>query len=153
VDYALAFNVALDSLPAVRRHAIEVLFARNDYLTSINLAAALGYPTTTARRTAEDLAALKVVTVNKIGPGKADERQLTEWVRAALATVRWHFSLNLTQIRTWTFLAFRRLGCVDTTPWRLTAAATPAIHRIRQCQAENRTGQDSREAPPPPLAG
>jgi len=30
VDYALAFNVALDSLPAVRRHAIEVLFARND---------------------------------------------------------------------------------------------------------------------------
>jgi len=88
VDYALAFDVALDSLPAVRRHAIEVLFARNDYLTSSNLAAALGYPTTTARRTAEDLAALKVLTVNKIGPGKADERQLTEWARAALATVR-----------------------------------------------------------------
>lgn len=84
-DYAFTYRVALDCLPQIRLQVIDTLEAATDYLTTSLVAANIGYPTTTARRTLEDLAALGIVGVSKAeARGQADNWQLTEEARELL---------------------------------------------------------------------
>lgn len=77
-------RVGLDCLPKLRRGVFDQLAFRNpDWRTTVDLAASLGYPTTTARRSLEDLAAHGVVE-RRPGDGKADLWQLGTWARARL---------------------------------------------------------------------
>jgi len=84
-DYAFVYRVALDCLPQVRLQTIDALEGESDYIASKQVAAKIGYPTTTARRTLEDLAALGIVAVSKAEKqGQADNWQLTEEARELL---------------------------------------------------------------------
>ena len=84
-DYAFIYRVALDCLPQVRLQVVEALEGANGYLTTSMVAATLGYPTTTARRTLEDLAALGIVTIRKAeARGVADNWRLTDEARTLL---------------------------------------------------------------------
>jgi hypothetical protein len=85
IDYAFTYRVALDCLPQIRLQIIDTLEAATNYITTSLVAAKIGYPTTTARRTLEDLAALGIVAVSKADTrGQADNWQLTEEARALL---------------------------------------------------------------------
>lgn len=70
--WALVTKVAFDSMPAQRRTVIQHLQAAGETTTK-KTAIVLGVPTTTARRTLEDLAA-HGVTLRSAGkqPGEAD---------------------------------------------------------------------------------
>jgi hypothetical protein len=84
-DYAFVYRVALDCLPQVRLQVVEVLEGANDYLTTSQVAGAITYPTTTARRTLEDLAAIGIVAIRKAEKqGQADNWQLADEARALL---------------------------------------------------------------------
>jgi hypothetical protein len=75
--WALVTKVALDSMPAQRRLLLEHLGA-HERTTTREAATALGLPTTTARRTLEDLAAHGLVRRREGSkPGVADTWQLT----------------------------------------------------------------------------
>ncbi len=69
--WRLVTKVALDSMPAQRRKVIEHLIV-TPTTTTKDAATLLGLPTTTARRTLEDLAAHGVVTRESGGDGKSD---------------------------------------------------------------------------------
>ena len=69
--WQLVTKVALDSMPAPRRKVIEHLIVHTTKTTK-DVATVLGLPTTTARRTLEDLAAHGVVTRKSAGKGKSD---------------------------------------------------------------------------------
>ena len=87
-DYTFIYRVALDCLPQVRLQVVEVLelIPPEDYLTTSQVAAHITYPTTTARRTLEDLAALGIVTIRKAeARGAADNWQLGDEARTLLA--------------------------------------------------------------------
>jgi len=85
-DYTFVYRVALDCLPQVRLQVVEVLEGANDYLTTSQVAGAITYPTTTARRTLEDLAAIGIVAIRKAEKqGQADNWQLSDEARALLA--------------------------------------------------------------------
>jgi hypothetical protein len=71
-------KVALDSIPAPRRAALNALLACTCPVGTGDLAAAIGYPTTTARRILEDLAAHSVVERYPGGKGETDNWSLTE---------------------------------------------------------------------------
>ena len=78
-DYAFAFGVARDSIPTVRLLVMDALAAATDYLKTSRVSEVIGYPTMTARRTLEDLAALGVVTIQKAeGQGQADLWRLSD---------------------------------------------------------------------------
>ncbi|HEX6762893.1 MAG TPA: hypothetical protein VF094_08845 [Gaiellaceae bacterium] len=83
-DRAAAWPVitkaALDSIPQIRRVAIENLFAA-EWATTTEVAEAVSYPTTTARRALEDLTAHGVTVKRSNGQGKADSWALTEFAR------------------------------------------------------------------------
>lgn len=84
-DYAFIFRVALDCLPSVRLQVIETLKGTAEFLTTSQVAAHIGYPTTTARRSLEDLAALGIVAIRKAErSGQADNWQLTDEARMLL---------------------------------------------------------------------
>jgi len=84
-DYAFVYRVALDCLPQVRLQVVEVLEGANDYLTTSQVAGAITYPTTTARRTLEDLAAIGIVAIRKAEKqGQADNWQLADEARSLL---------------------------------------------------------------------
>jgi DeoR-like helix-turn-helix domain len=74
-------KVALDCMPALRRAVLEQLLHAEGPLETTTLAAQLGYPTQTTRRSLEDLAAHHVVTRHPAGKGKADRWALSEWAR------------------------------------------------------------------------
>jgi len=78
--WRLVAKVALDSMPAQRRKVIEHL-AEHEQTTAREAATMLGLPTTTARRTLEDLAAHGVVTRESGGEGKADTWALAAAIR------------------------------------------------------------------------
>lgn len=78
--WRLVSKCALDSMPAIRRGVLERLAPRGAETTTA-IAEALGYPTTTARRALEDLAAHGVVRRIAEGPGKADRWEMDPWTR------------------------------------------------------------------------
>jgi 5S rRNA maturation endonuclease (ribonuclease M5) len=80
-------RVIFDSMPMLRRKALEVVGAANDSMTSIDIAVALSYPTGTARRQMEELAAYGVVERLPQGKGKADSWTVTEWTRNKLTVI------------------------------------------------------------------
>jgi len=86
--WRLTVKVAFDSMPAQRRRLIEHL-ANTETTTAPEAAALLGLPTTTVRRTLEDLAAHRVVERESAGKGKADVWRLNAEKRLdyAAATV------------------------------------------------------------------
>jgi energy-coupling factor transporter ATP-binding protein EcfA2 len=77
-------KAALDSIPAVRRAVIEQLVASRDPLPTPELADAVAYPTSTARRTLEDLAAhgVAVRVTHGRGGNQADTWTASPWTRA-----------------------------------------------------------------------
>ena len=64
-------KTGLDSMPAARRQALELLLGR-DQATTTEIATALGLPNPTTHRVLQDLAAHDVVTRESQGEGKAD---------------------------------------------------------------------------------
>ncbi len=78
--WQLVTKVALDSMPAPRRKVIEHLIVHTTKTTK-EVATVLGLPTTTARRTLEDLAAHGVVTRRSGGKGKSDTWALSPATR------------------------------------------------------------------------
>jgi hypothetical protein len=84
-DYALAHRVALDCLPEIRLRVVETLRKASDFVTTSIVAEKIGYPTTTARRTLEDLTSLSVVATSKAEKqGQADRWQLSDDSRRLL---------------------------------------------------------------------
>lgn len=80
--WQLVSKCALDSMPAVRRTVLEDLLARGGVAVSTSaIATRAQYPTTTALRALQDLAAHGVVQRHSQGAGKADLWQLTAWTR------------------------------------------------------------------------
>lgn len=95
--WVLVVKVAFDSMPAQRREVIGHL-ATVETTTASKAATMLGLPTTTARRTLEDLAAHGVVLREK--DGKADRWRLAEAARAALIVPATSEDLSLTNTHT-----------------------------------------------------
>jgi hypothetical protein len=87
VGWWLITKCALDSMPAIRRRVIEALVLEGDGTGAPELAAGIGYPTTTARRALEDLAAHGLTKRTKQGPGKEDLWAMTVWAREHWVTV------------------------------------------------------------------
>jgi hypothetical protein len=75
-DRALALSVvervALDSVPPLRRNALEVVRKHGASITTKAVAEGLGLPTVTTRRVLEDLAAYQLVRREGMGQGHAD---------------------------------------------------------------------------------
>jgi hypothetical protein len=78
-NWAILRKLALDSMPAVRRAALEHLVAADAGVDTPVVAIAIGYPTTTARRALEELAAFGVITRSRQGQGKPDRWAVTDW--------------------------------------------------------------------------
>lgn len=78
--WQLITKTAFDSMPAQRRRVLELL-AETETVTTKEAALALGLPTTTARRTLEDLAAHRVV-IREEGDGNADIWRFSAWTKA-----------------------------------------------------------------------
>ena len=76
-------RIALDCLPATRRRILEMFRVQpGAYLSTTEIGTALGYPTTTARRSLEELTAYKLLERFSEGSGKADRWAETEWTVA-----------------------------------------------------------------------
>lgn len=69
--WAIVQRVAMDSMPAIRRRALEVVHRLSEADTT-TVAVELGYPTSTTRRALEDLAAYGVIDRIAGGSGKSD---------------------------------------------------------------------------------
>jgi hypothetical protein len=82
--WRITLKAALDSMPAQRLSAIRLLEHRDSAVDTTSIATALGLPTTTARRTLEDLAAHHVLIRSAGGKGNADTWTLSEWTRCRL---------------------------------------------------------------------
>jgi hypothetical protein len=76
-SYLTVFQVAQDTLPAQRRVMLEVLLDpdRTEPPTTTAVAAATRYPTATARRYLQELAAIRLVERLTDGPGHPDRWQ------------------------------------------------------------------------------
>lgn len=75
---------ALDSIPAVRRGAMDALIAA-DALTTAKVAEAIGYPPSTTTRALDDLVAHGVALASRQGSGKATTWQLAAWAAESYA--------------------------------------------------------------------
>lgn len=84
--WPIAVKVGLDSMPAIRRSVLEHLLAADRPLTTKDTGEALGYPTTTARRALEDLAAHGITSRDGTA-GKADLYAVTDWCRTRWSAV------------------------------------------------------------------
>ncbi len=80
--WRLTVKTAFDSMPAQRRRAIEYLAEAASGVATKPAALALGLPTTTVRRTLEDLAAHGIVERQSEGEGQADTWKLSAWTRS-----------------------------------------------------------------------
>jgi predicted ArsR family transcriptional regulator len=65
-------RVILDSMPQLRRKVMNLLASSTAGMDTTEVAEATGYPTVTARRTLEELAAYGVADRQSAGRGKAD---------------------------------------------------------------------------------
>ena len=75
-------KAALDSIPAIRRDTINTLYATDATLDTTQVAEAILYPPTTARRALEDLTAHGITDKHPGGKGKADFWTLSGFARA-----------------------------------------------------------------------
>lgn len=78
----LAAKVAMDSIPQLRRRVLVYLSEFEEPQATQDVADAVGYPTGTARRALEDLAAHDVVVRFSMGQGKPQNWDLTDWAKA-----------------------------------------------------------------------
>jgi hypothetical protein len=81
--WRLVAKVAFDSMPAQRRRVLQQLAAAAT--TTTGVATTLGLPTTTARRTLEDLAAHGLLVREKPAGERADRWRLSAWAAETLA--------------------------------------------------------------------
>lgn len=81
-------RVAWDCIPAVRRKALDVLFKADGMLKTSDAAEEIQTPTVTVRRALEDLQVLRLVDVEKGGPGKADLYRLRDETRESMEALR-----------------------------------------------------------------
>lgn len=90
--WSIVTQVALDSMPRLRRDVLEILFLKaGDETETGEVAEAVRYPTTTTRRALEDLTAHHVVQRCRHGQGNSDGWTLTVWAHKRLenARLRW----------------------------------------------------------------
>jgi DNA-binding MarR family transcriptional regulator len=85
--WSLVVKVAFDSMPAQRRQVIELLARRDEAAKTAEVGTSLGLPTSTAKRTLEDLAAHGILERQKQGEGSTspDLWRLTDGKRAEYA--------------------------------------------------------------------
>jgi hypothetical protein len=79
--FNLTIKVGLDCMPALRHLMLDYLLVQDEPVDTTNVATCAGYPTVTARRALEDLAAHGIVERLPEGHGKADCWVITEWAR------------------------------------------------------------------------
>jgi hypothetical protein len=84
-DWAIIEKCALDCMPQVRRSVFDMLRPTTEPMETAEIALQIGYPTETARRALQDLAAHGVVTRESQGKGNADVWALSQWTRGRLA--------------------------------------------------------------------
>ncbi|MCL4466853.1 MAG: hypothetical protein M1401_18665 [Chloroflexi bacterium] len=77
--WELIRKVALDSMPQMRRQAIECLAKQEMACSTSEIGEALDYPTNTMRRTLEELNCFAVIERIGQGQGREHRWQLTEW--------------------------------------------------------------------------
>jgi hypothetical protein len=75
--YQLIVKIGFDCLPALRWRVLRAMLESDTAIDSPTLATALGYPTTTTKRSLEDLAAHELIVREK--STKADRWSATEW--------------------------------------------------------------------------
>ena len=85
--WPVVIRCALDSMPANRQAALAHLAGEATAVPTSSVGTALGLPTTTVRRTLEDLEAHGVVDRTQQGQGQADLWTLSEWCRRLWPTV------------------------------------------------------------------
>ena len=85
--WPLVVKCALDSMPALRRKVLEDLLRRTTPASTTEVGEAVRHPTTTARRSLEDLAAHDITQRIPQGPGQADVWQLTPFARDRWPTI------------------------------------------------------------------
>jgi hypothetical protein len=78
--WKLIESVAFSSMPALRGNVLSKMLKQpeNHWVTS-TLATELGYPTTTTRRTLEDMTCYGIIERESQGEGKADIWKLSRW--------------------------------------------------------------------------
>jgi len=87
--YLTVFQVAQDTLPAQRRVMLEVVLShQSEPLTTTDVATATDYPTSTARRYLQELAAIRFVDRLPEGQGRADRWVPSEMLLGLLDAVR-----------------------------------------------------------------
>lgn len=75
--WALTTKAAMDSMPALRRRALEYLVSRDAAASTPEIAVQVEHPTTTTRRALEDLAAHGILVRAPQGAGKSDQWEPT----------------------------------------------------------------------------
>lgn len=85
--WRLVTKSALDCMPALRRSVLDALMARTGPASTTEIAEAIGYPSITARRALEDLAAHGILVRDVQGQGKADLWHPSDWTREEWPTV------------------------------------------------------------------
>jgi hypothetical protein len=80
--WRVAVKTGLDSMPAVRLRAFELMLTRDDDVATTDIATALDLLSQTTRRTLEELAAHGVIARHSQGQGKADMWRLKRWARS-----------------------------------------------------------------------
>jgi hypothetical protein len=86
-SYATVVQVAHDTLPATRQVALQAVLAEPGSTTT-EIATATDYPTETARRYLQELAAVKLITRKPDGPGKPDRWAPTESLLALVDDIK-----------------------------------------------------------------
>jgi hypothetical protein len=79
-------KVALDCMPTVRREVFDVVLETTAGIATKEIAIRLGYPTTTTRRSLEDLTAHDVVIRQSGGKGRPDYWAVSVWARRQYET-------------------------------------------------------------------
>jgi hypothetical protein len=82
--WQVATKIALDSMPQLRRQILELLELRTEPMETTEIAEALQYPTTTARRGLEDLMVYELINRISQGQGKSDVWELSTYTRLRL---------------------------------------------------------------------
>jgi hypothetical protein len=77
--HKLILKLGLDSIPNLRRRALDHLLNVGDRCTTTEISIAVDHPTKTTHRTLEDLAAHRLVVRTSQGPGKPDLWEASEW--------------------------------------------------------------------------
>jgi hypothetical protein len=84
-SWRLVSQVGVDCIPEVRRKALECLVQQTEPIETSAIADAMAYPTSTARRTLEDLTGHGLVCRFAEGEGKPHRWQITSLSRELLA--------------------------------------------------------------------